>query len=264
MCEQVTGSARDPSPSFNHPFLTSYHHHLLWCSTQVRRVNKGSTRRPSPPPLLPWEPSPSLPRPAFMHPLSPRLCLGNIDPLVAGFATPPHSTPHPQPPPQGAIPHPTSPAFVHPPSPRLRLGNVDTPLVKHPAPLDASWGPRGSSGLPRPRAIPLPLSTPRVAPRGAPRYLRLSRSLPPPIRSAMVHPTPLLLARLWHPKRAIPSAGPAWWPGASALGFGHLPRCWDLGLGLGLYLPRLGCLGVPWCACGLRPYVLSPPSPFTL
>ena len=26
----------------------------------------------------------------------------------------------------------------------------------------------------------------------------------------------------------------------------------------------VGCLGVPWCACGLLPYVLSPPSPFTL
>ena len=61
-----------------------------------------------------------------MHPLSPRLCLGNIDPLVAGFATPPHSTPSPQLPPQGAVPRPTLPAFVHPPSPHLCLGNIDT------------------------------------------------------------------------------------------------------------------------------------------
>ena len=80
-------------------------------------------------PLLPWEPSPSLPCLAFVHPLSPCLCLGNINPLVAGFVTPPHSTPSPQPPPQGAIPHPTSPTFVHPPSPRLRLGNVNTSVA---------------------------------------------------------------------------------------------------------------------------------------
>ena len=124
------------------------------------------------------------------------------------------------------------PYFAQPlctPPPLIFAWATSTPsLVKHPAPLNASRGPRGSSGLPRPRAIPLPLSTPRVAPRGAPGYLRLSRSLPPPIGSAMVHPPPLLLARLWHLKRATPSAGPAWWPGASALGFGHLPRCPDL------------------------------------
>ena len=113
-------------PRFHHPFLTSYHHHLLWCSTQVRRVNKGSTRRPFPP-LLPWEPSPSLPRPAFVHPLSPRLCLGNIDPLVAGFATPPHSTPHPQTPPQGAVPHPTSPSLCAPPLPSSSPGQRRQP-----------------------------------------------------------------------------------------------------------------------------------------
>ena len=133
-------------------------------------------------PLLPWEPSPSLPRPAF----------------------------------------------VHPPSPRLRLGNVDTLAGETPGTPYHLMGPRGSSGLPRPRAIPLPLSTPHVAPRGAPGYLWLPRSLPPPIGSAMVHPLPLLLARLWHLKRATPSTGPAWWPGALALGFSHLPRCLDL------------------------------------
>ena len=82
-------------------------------------------------PLSLREPSSSLPRPAFVHPLSPCLCLGNIDPLVARFATPP-----PQPrvlnlllkAPSPALLH---PAFVHPQgSPRLRLGNVDTPLLK--------------------------------------------------------------------------------------------------------------------------------------
>ena len=41
-------------------------------------------------PLVLWEPSSSLPRPAFVHPPSPRRCLDNIDPLVAGFATPLH------------------------------------------------------------------------------------------------------------------------------------------------------------------------------
>ena len=101
------------------------------------------------------------------------------------------------------------------------------PLLKHAAPLNASWGPRSSSGLPQPCAIPLPLSTPRVAPRSTPGYLQLSRSLPPPLRSAMVHPPPLLLTRLWHLKCANPIAGLAWWPGALALGFGHLPRYLD-------------------------------------
>ena len=96
---------------------------------------------------------------------------------------------------------------------------------------------------------------PRVAPHSALGYLRLSRLLPSPIGSAMVHPPPLLLARLWHLKRATLIASPAWWLRASALGFGHLPRCPDLmvwtlwsgpcSLDLGLYLPRLGCLGVP-------------------
>ena len=41
------------------------------------------------------------------------------------------------------------------------------------------------------------------------------------------HP-PLLLAQLWHLKHANPIAGPAWWPGALALGFSHLPHCLDL------------------------------------
>ena len=69
---------------------------------------------------------------------------------------------------------------------------------------------------------------PRVVPCGAPGYLQLSRLLPPPVGSAMVHPTPLLLAWLWHLKCATLIAGPAWWPGALALGFGHLPYCLDL------------------------------------
>ena len=43
------------------------------------------------------------------------------------------------------------------------------------------------------------------------------------------HP-PLLLARLWHLKRATLITSPAWWPGVSALGFGHLPHCPDLGV----------------------------------
>ena len=77
-------------------------------------------------PLLPWEPSLSLSHPAFVHPLSPRLCLGNIDPLVARFVTPPHLTRL-----LNLLLKAPSPtllclAFVHPPSPRLRLGNVDT------------------------------------------------------------------------------------------------------------------------------------------
>ena len=90
-------------------------------------------------PLLPWEPSSSLPRPAFMHPLSPHQCLDNIDPLVAGFTTPPHSTPSPQPPPQGAVPRPTSPSLCAPPlplsSPRQcrhpHCCNMQHPLTPH-------------------------------------------------------------------------------------------------------------------------------------
>ena len=61
-------------------------------------------------PLLPWEPSSFLPHPAFVHPLSPCWCLDNIDPLVARFTTPPHSTLPPQPPSQGTVPCPTLPS----------------------------------------------------------------------------------------------------------------------------------------------------------
>ena len=207
--------------------MTSYHHHLLWCPTQVRRVNKGSTRRPSTPSSFG-----SLPPPYLVQPLC------TPSPLVGAWTT---STPwlpgsrRPLTRPRILnlllkVPSPTllRPPLCTPPPLVFAWATSTTLLVKHPAPLNASWGPRGSSGLPRPRAIPLPLSMPRVAPRGALGYLQLSRSLPPPIGSAMVHPPPLLLARLWHLKRATPSASPAWWPGASALGFGHLPRCWDL------------------------------------
>ena len=79
-------------------------------------------------------------------------------------------------------------------------------------------------------------STPRgglVAPQGflslvpspSPYQCLMWRLVPPPIGSAMVHPPPLLLAWLWHLKHANLIAGPAWWPGALALGFSHLPHC---------------------------------------
>ena len=68
-------------------------------------------------PLFLREPSSFLPRPAFVHPLSSHWCLDNINPLVTGFMTPPHLTLHPQPPPQGAVPRPTSPSLCAPPLP---------------------------------------------------------------------------------------------------------------------------------------------------
>ena len=77
-------------------------------------------------PLLPWEPSSSPPHPAFVHPLSPYQCLDNTDPLVTRFTTPPHSTPSPQTPPQGAVPCPTLPSLCAPPSSCLCLGNINT------------------------------------------------------------------------------------------------------------------------------------------
>ena len=73
-------------------------------------------------PLFLWEPSSSLPYPAFVHPLSSHRCLDNIDPLVAGFATPPHLTLHPQTPPQGAVPCPTLPSLCAPPLPSSSPG----------------------------------------------------------------------------------------------------------------------------------------------
>ena len=92
------------------------------------------------------------------------------------------------------------PYFAQPlctPPPLVFAWAMLTPsLVKHPAPLNASCGASWRAGLPRPRAIPLPLSMPHVAPRSVPGYLQLSQSLPPPIRSVMVHPPPLLLAWL--------------------------------------------------------------------
>ena len=174
---------------------------------------------------------------AFILPTSPSLCAPPLPSSLLGQHQPPGrrvrdtpslnpisstSSSRCRPPPYFAQPLCTPPPLV------FAWATSTPPLIKHPAPLNASWGPRSSSGLSRPRATPLPLSTPRVAPRSAPGYLQLSRLLPPPIGSAMVHPPPLLLAQLWHLKCATPSAGPAWWPRASALGFGHLPRCWDL------------------------------------
>ena len=210
---------------------------------------------------------------AFLLPTSSSLCAPPLPSSVLGQHQPPGcqvrdapsldpvsstSSSRRRPPPYFTWPLCTPPPLV------FTWATLTTPLVKHPAPLNPSWGPHGSLGLPQPRAIPLPLSTPRVAPRSAPGYLRLSRLLPPPIRSVMVHPPPLLLARLWHLKHATPS--PAW-PGGLSFSSGLWPPALlpgPRGLGLGLYLPRLGCLGVPWCACGLLPYILSPPSPFTL
>ena len=211
----------------SHPFLTSYHHHLLWCPTQVHWVNKGSTCRPSTP-----SSHGSLPPPYLVQPLC------TPSPLVSAWTT---STPW-----SPGLQHPftwprllnfplkvPSPTPLHPPlctpPPLVFTWAMSTPCwwnTQHP--LMPHVVPRGALGLPRPYAIPLPLSMPCVVPCGAPGYLQLSRSLPPPIGSAMVHPRPLLLARLWHLKCANPITGLAWWPGASALGFGHLPRCPDL------------------------------------
>ena len=72
-------------------------------------------------------------------------------------------------------------------------------------------------------------------------------------------PTPLLLAWLWHLKCATLIASSAWWPGASALGIGHLPRCPDLVVWALAYtyraLVNLKFLARVW-ALALRP--LSP------
>ena len=102
-------------------------------------------------PLLLWEPSSSLPCPAFVHPLSPRRCLDNIDPLVAGFTTPPHSTLSPQPPPQGAVPCPTSPGLCAPPLPSSLPGQCRHPRccnMQHPLmPRGGLMAPQGYLGL---------------------------------------------------------------------------------------------------------------------
>ena len=196
---------------------------------------------PAFPPLPPWEPSPSLPRPAFMHPLSPRLCLGNIDLLVAGFATPPHSTLYPQPPPQGAVPHPTSPGLYAPPLPSSLSGQHRHPHccnMHHPlTPYRGLAAPQGYLGL-----MPSPSPYQRLvwrlaAHRGAcsshsrfPLLLDLRWSTHPP-------PPGLALApQVCYPDRQLSlvawSLGSGHWPPASLSG----PR----GLGLGLYLPCLG------------------------
>ena len=113
---------RHSTPHIPHPFLTSYHHHLLWYPTQVRRVNKGSTRWPSSP-----SSHGSLPPPYLVQPLC------TPSPLVGAWTT---STPwslgsrHPLNLPLKALsPALLRPAFVHPPSPHLCLGNVDTPAA---------------------------------------------------------------------------------------------------------------------------------------
>ena len=95
--------------------------------------------------------SPSLLSGAFILPTSSSLCapplpssvLGQHQPPVAGFATPPHSTLPSQLPPQGAIPHPTSPSLCAPPLPLSSPGqrwraccwNMQHPLMPH----GASW-----------------------------------------------------------------------------------------------------------------------------
>ena len=112
------------------------------------------------------------------------------------------------------------PYFAQPlctPSPLVFAWAMSTPsLVKHLAPLNASRGPRSSPGLPRPCVIPLPLSMPHVAPCGALRYLRLPRSLPPPIGSAMVHPPPPPPGLALAPQACYPIR----WPGLVAWSFG--------------------------------------------
>ena len=132
-----------------HPFLSSYHHHLLWCPAQVRRVNKGSTRRPSTP-----SSHGSLPPPYLVQPLC------TPSPLVGAWTTStpgrrvcdtpsldPVSSTSPsrcRPPPYFAQPLCTPPPLV------FAWAMSTPPLVKHPAPLNASWGlaaPRGYLGL---------------------------------------------------------------------------------------------------------------------
>ena len=102
-------------------------------------------------PLFLWEPSSSLPCLAFVHPLSSHRCLDNIDPLVAGFVTPPHLTPHPQTPPQGAVPCPTSPSLCAPPLPSSSPGQRRHPHccnMQHPStPRGGLTAPRGYFGL---------------------------------------------------------------------------------------------------------------------
>ena len=125
--------------------------------------------------------------------------------------------------------------------------------------------------------------------RGALRLLRVT--------SALCHPPPLINASCGTSRCAgVPAAlmvtSLSYWicngpptpppPGLALAPQVCYPDCrpglvaWSLGSGLqppaslsgpcsldlGLYLPCLGCLGVPLYMCGLLPYILSPPSPF--
>ena len=78
-----------------------------------------------------------------MYPLSSCRRLDNIGPLVARFATPPHLTPSPQPPPQGAVPHPTLPSLCAPPLSSSSPGQRRHPCccnMQHPLmPREALW-----------------------------------------------------------------------------------------------------------------------------
>ena len=200
-----------------------------------------------------------------MHPLSPHRCLDNIDPLVARFTTPPHSTLSPQLPPPGAIPHPTLPSLCAPPLPSSSPGQRRHPCccnMWHPlTPCGGLTAPRGYLSL-----VPSPSP-----------YQHLMWCLTVCWGTCGSHSCfPLLSDLQWstHPPSSWPSSGTSsmliWspaWPCAWSFSSGPWPPASlsrPHGLGLGLYLPCLGCLGVPWCTCGLLPYIPSPPSPFTL
>ena len=101
---------------------------------------------------------------------------------------------------------------------------------------------------------------------GASRHARVPAALTvtsPSYRICDGPPTPPPPGLALAPRMCYPDC----WPGLVAWSFGSGLRPPALlfgprGLDLGLYLPRLGCLGVPWCACGLLPYIPSLPSPF--
>ena len=103
-----------------------------------------------------------------------------------------------------------------------------TPLVKHPAPLNASCGALWRAGVTSASCHP-PLFINTLC--GASRCAGVLAALTvasPSYRICNGPPTPPPPGPALAPQACYPITGPAWWPGALALGFGHLPHCPDL------------------------------------
>ena len=190
-------------------------------------MNKGSTCRPSTPSSH-----------GSLHPLYLVQPLCTPSPLVGAWTT---STPwlpglrHPLTRPRilnlllkAPSPALLRPAFVHPPPLVFAWAMLTPSLVKHPAPLNASCGASWRAGVTSASCHPPPFINASCGASQCAGVLAALTVTSPSYRICDGPPTPPPPGLALAPQVCYPIASPAWWPGASALGFGHLPRCPDL------------------------------------